>query len=142
MYPEFVSGNDIVFPSNVGGMFLRNLGGNATTEGTFQNDATAINGLRIRTEVVYSGQSSEENNTVAKGTVGGNVSQALRDAPLSGDTETRPFNRAYQLYTIVDTYGDGDTTPAMAGLSDTDTTGASTGSLLYNDGSGWIDLDV
>src|SRR5690606_12062550 len=40
-YPEFVSGNNIVFPSNVRGMFLRNLGGNAAAEGAFQNNATA-----------------------------------------------------------------------------------------------------
>src|SRR5690606_36276781 len=40
-YPEFISGNDIVFPANVAGMFLRNPGGNAAAEGTFQTNATA-----------------------------------------------------------------------------------------------------
>ena len=44
-YPEFVSGNDIVFPADVEGMFLRNLGGTAGAEGVTQADATARNGL-------------------------------------------------------------------------------------------------
>jgi len=30
----------------------------------------------------------------------------------------------------------------LSGLTDTDTTGSATGSILYNDGSQWIDLDV
>jgi len=58
-YPEFVSGNDIVFPPNVEGMFLRNLGGAAAVQGAFQTDATAVNGLS-GTQIRYN---SLPNNT-------------------------------------------------------------------------------
>ncbi|MDE5421153.1 hypothetical protein L3073_02910 [Ancylomarina sp. DW003] len=101
-YPEFVSGNDIVFPADVEGMFLRNVGGNAGTEGVFQTDQTAANGL-VYGKTTFSVQLSS------------GIYQAIGNASSSGagivnlnatseDPETAPVNRAYQLYTIVDTY--------------------------------------
>jgi len=83
--PTYVSGSDIVFPANVEGIFLRNLGGNAANEGVFQADQQARNpGNPIGT-------------TVNSG--GGNTVRSVTTT-----SETRPDNRAYQLYTIVDNY--------------------------------------
>jgi len=85
IYTEFVVGNDIVFPANVEGMFLRNLGGNAANEGVFQADAQHITPAAPTGTQVNSGGG----NTIRSRTVG---------------VETRPDNRAYQIYAIVDTY--------------------------------------
>ena len=77
-----MQGDDIVFPANVEGMFLRNLGGNAGDEGNFQNFA----------------QARSPNNPVGTQVNGGggNTVRSVSTAP-----ETRPANRAYQLYSIV-----------------------------------------
>ena len=130
-YPEFVSGNDILFPNNVQGMFLRNIGGNAGTEGNFQEDATAFptNPFSIGGSGEHTHNVSDElqSVTVSSGSVAGfnniasNASGTAQSSSIlshthtvtggahshtisGGDTETRPVNRAYQLYTIVDTY--------------------------------------
>jgi len=102
IYPEFVSGADIVFPAGVEGMFLRNLGGEAFAEGVFQGDATAPNGLNAS----YVRPNSPVSTNVNSG--GGNTVRSIStaNATLTGDAETRPRNRAYQLYTIVDTYSE------------------------------------
>ena len=97
-HTEFVSGNDIVFPNNVEGMFLRNLEGGAAAEGVFQTDRTAVNGLRYtEPNAPISTQVNGGGGNTIRGRTG---SRAL----TSGDVETNPVNRAYQLYTIVDTY--------------------------------------
>lgn len=125
-YPEFVSGNDIVFPTNVRGMFLRNTGGNAGGEGIFQGDATArpnnnftTNSSGNHRHIFHSSTASEikpgmhfdSSDRVVQNDDGfdkvettgydGNHSHSITGG---GDNETRPINRAYQLYTIVDTY--------------------------------------
>jgi len=105
IYPEFVSGTDIVFPTDAGGMFLRNLGGNAGAEGVFQNYAQAFTPNAPTGTQVNSG--------------GGNTVRGRTTSP-----ETRPANRAYQLYTIVDSYlesgspsaGASDATLTQAGI--------------------------
>ena len=109
MYPEFVSGADIVFPADVDGMFLRNIGGNAAAEGTSQADATAANGLRVLTSSSAGGNAFNASTSMFTNT--GNVGSQGSVIP-TGDTETRPANRAYQLYTIVDNYNE----LALAGM--------------------------
>lgn len=123
MYPEFVSGSDIVFPANVNGIFLRNLGGNAGTEGVFQNDATAPNSLSTASGGAHThgvdeppaasdadGGSSDSHVALGDNDAGRThpeittQSAGAHGHTINGDTETRPFNYAYQLYTIVDTY--------------------------------------
>jgi len=84
-YPDFVSGDDIVFPANVEGIFLRNLGGNADAEGDFQSDT----------------QARSPNNPVNTAVSNGGGA-TVRSVAVSA--ETRPDNRAYQLYTIIDNY--------------------------------------
>lgn len=112
MYPEFISGANIVFPADVEGMFLRNLGGNAESEGSSQADGTAVNGLHDNGHShVISMQHNEAVGTLAVTNGGGgfigNANTNTGTAQLdSNDNETRPANRAYQLYTIVDGYGD------------------------------------
>ncbi len=158
-YPEFVSGDDIVFPADVAGMFLRNLGGTAAAEGVLQSDATArpntpfttasgtsssdgahthqySRTYRIETSgwygrgthswtsvtVPFNGWSSkirtaEGGDGSANGAIRlqgssyntdskGNHTHTIPALSVTagGDAETRPVNRAYQLYTIVDTY--------------------------------------
>lgn len=98
MYPEFVVGDDIVFGADVDGVFLRNLGGNAGTEATFQTDATAANGLR------YLAPNAPVSTQVNGGT-GNTVRGRSTATPTSLDPETRPINIALQLYTILDGYG-------------------------------------
>ncbi|MGV8815384.1 MAG: hypothetical protein ACOH2D_14875, partial [Gelidibacter sp.] len=124
-YPEFISGNNIVFPADVEGMFLRNTGGNAAAEGSFQNNATARPTTNFTTDttgnhrhIVYGdtateirGSSATSGDTVL---VNGDGRSNNQDTGYAGnhnhiitgggDSETRPKNRAYQLYTIVDTY--------------------------------------
>jgi len=125
IYPEFVSGADIVFPVGVEGMFLRNLGGNAAAEGVFQADATAPNGLNAS----YVRPNSPVSTNVNSG--GGNTVRSIStaNATLTGDAETRPRNRAYQLYTIVDTYTEAsfDFAPAAPALPDFSLTEQNTG---------------
>lgn len=120
LYPEFVSGNNIVFPSDVEGMFLRNLGGFAAAQGAPQNDSTATNGLHMN----YEGNHTHPLR-YADGGGGAGRKPSFADAigelnswgdtddmhgrgnhrhTIYGDPETRPANRAYQLYTIVDSY--------------------------------------
>ena len=103
-HPEFIVGNDIVIPANVEGMFLRNLGGNAGSEGAFQDDATDVNGLQIG----YNDEDSEAQGFSATGNnaVWGTDRELINTSgPFnSSDPETRPFNRAYQLVTFVDTF--------------------------------------
>ena len=98
-YPQFVVGNDIVFPTDVEGTFLRNLGGNAAGEGVAQADATDANGLSGTT----TGPSNQVPTTVNGGS--GNTLRFLQSRTVtitSTDDETRPANFAFQLYTIVD----------------------------------------
>jgi len=123
MYPEFISGNDIVFPADVAGMFLRNLGGYAASEGAVQADATDDNGL-------YTAYAGNHNHHIyytnggagpgfrpsAQDAIGAQLNSMRASYPdmnttgahghsvESNDPETRPVNRAYQLYTIVDSY--------------------------------------
>lgn len=118
--PGFVSGNNIVFPSNVNGMFLRNVGGNAATQGGLQGDATARNGLTASrlTTITRSGTDVNSNSATvpADGTsgwieTGANdryrfTNDRRSDSLASSDVETRPFNRAYQLMTKIDSYGE------------------------------------
>lgn len=96
-YPEYVSGDDIVFPTNVDGMFMRNTGGLAASEGQAQADATAPNGLFVQ----YTAPTQPQSDFVG-GTGNGVRSTAPSLGIVTGDPETRPANRAYQLYTIVD----------------------------------------
>ena len=124
-YTEFVSGNDIVFPSDVAGMFMRNIGGNATTEGNFQDDATAQPNTAFTTnstgahthsygDYYYYDSGNQANYATGSGDDVGERREANRTTGSDGshshsvtgggDTETRPINRAYQLYTIIDTY--------------------------------------
>jgi hypothetical protein len=131
MYPEYVSGADIVFPANVAGMFLRNVGGLAAATGTFQADKTAVNNLQNTgavigiggTQLPIGGLSAPDNyglartsatgaNTTANGTDTNGSGTDLNVINgtanhyhvLIGDNETVPDNRAYQLYTLVDTF--------------------------------------
>jgi len=135
-HPEFVSGSNIVFPSNVAGMFMRNVGGNAAAAGTFQSDSTALpnNPFTTNTAGDHSHSSNATggigqpgliyrsgggNNTFGSGdTTFGEPDLITNPTGLSinsagahshtvnagGDAETRPDNRAYQLYTLIDTY--------------------------------------
>jgi len=99
MYPEFVQGNDIVFPADVDGMFLRNLGGEAGAEGIFQNHEIQAHGHGYLAPPV---------NQFTRNGTNSNISRRGQNRSIqtssTGGTETRPKNRAYQLYTIVDTY--------------------------------------
>jgi len=133
MYPEFVVGNDIVFPANVDGMFLRNIGGNAGSEGAFQNDQFQGHGHNIVTNNNIVNNFHIDTNSSKNEDVEGSgsdddraytIDQLAADldattpetfsvygAPRYG-TETRTKNRAYQLYTIVDNYNE----KTLAGL--------------------------
>ena len=117
-YPEFVSGNDIVFPADVAGMFLRNLGGNAGTEGVSQAYRTALPANNFTTDDPGNHNHGINGNTSATGSGESSVSSGgfdrdyntkfagnhTHDITGGGDIETNPLNRAYQLYTIIDTY--------------------------------------
>ncbi len=130
-YPEFVSGDDIVFPVDVAGMFLRNTGGNAAAEGTFQDDATARPNTAFTTDskgyhshslsgsYTHSVRYTGNNTVTAQDNHAGGTEYDVNSSGVpsinaagnhthtitgGGDNETRPVNRAYQLYTIVDTY--------------------------------------
>jgi hypothetical protein len=131
MYPEFVSGANIVFPADVAGMFMRNVGGLAAATGVFQADRTAPNSLQNTgavigvggTQLPNGGLSTPDNYGLARtSAVGANTTAAATDTGgsgtelnivagtanhyhvLVGDPETAPDNRAYQLYTLVDTF--------------------------------------
>jgi len=117
-YPEFVSGNDIVFPADVAGMFLRNLGGNAGTEGVSQAYRTALPANNFTTDDPGNHNHGINGNRSATGSGESSVSSGGTDSDYNtkfagnhthditggGDIETNPINRAYQLYTIIDTY--------------------------------------
>jgi len=108
LHPEFIDGDDILFPANVEGMFLRNIGGEAAVEGVFQQDQ--LQGHRHRLERLEGFTTSDANNTnIATGT-GDTGQRYFTDNSYSNDgingnprvgTETRSKNRGYQLYTIV-----------------------------------------
>lgn len=108
LYPEFVSGNDIVFPADVEGMFLRNVGGLAAAEGQHQDHATALpqsgwDFADMTRMNVSNGVGNNRGYGVSGGSAGTNnpKTEAGFDV-IGGDAETRPNNRAYQLYTVVD----------------------------------------
>ncbi|MBL4879702.1 MAG: hypothetical protein JKX82_00125 [Oleispira sp.] len=131
-YPEFVSGNDIVFPTDVDGMFLRNVGGNAASEGLAQDAATAMpttpfstgsSGSHVHTvsnalsNLAYSSDEGGDGtlSTMTDDQNQGSINKFRHNHSVTGgahshsitsggDAETRPGNRSYQLYTIVDTY--------------------------------------
>ena len=100
IYSEFVSGNDIVFPADVDGLFLRNAGGNAAAEGVFQADENKAH-THAYTDTIHPNfrQEGGGSNVVRQGS-----SDLNKTTASEGDVEARPVNRAYQLYTIVDTY--------------------------------------
>lgn len=99
LYSEFVVGPDIVFPADVDGMFLRNLGGAALGEGLFQADEIGSHSHSYtRPPLNQFTQRGSSTNVARRGT------NATVQTGLTGGDETRPVNRAYQLYTIVDTY--------------------------------------
>jgi hypothetical protein len=112
MYPEFVSGSNIVFPADVNGMFLRNVGGNAAATGVFQADRTARNGLGVSDpghnhSLTLVGSALNVSGGATNSAVfgGGSTGSATTGITLNtGDVETNPDNRAYQLYTLVDTF--------------------------------------
>ncbi|WP_299933631.1 hypothetical protein [uncultured Pelagimonas sp.] len=100
MYPEFVSGADIVFPANVDGMFLRNTGGNATTQGAYQADEFKSHTHNFRG---WRWGGSGGSNRVMDAFTGSDPTKA---SVATGGAETRPKNRAYQLMTILDAYAE------------------------------------
>jgi len=110
MYPEFVSGNDIVFPANVSGMFLRNIGSNgqvqAAAEGAFQNYQNAYHRHGLGSDGVTRWRpTSGTSNTNG----GDGQAPRLTVTDWHGNAsrqESNPANRAFQLYTIVDTYNE------------------------------------
>lgn len=121
-YPEFVSGVDIVFPTNSEGVFLRNTGNNAALEGTIQADATALANIPFTTNSyahshstidVFNATTTKASGSNNLNTAGGFINSGARTTATDthnhtitggGDIETRPLNISYQLYTIVDTY--------------------------------------
>ena len=135
MYPEFVAGNDIVFPADVEGMFLRNLGGNAGNEGAFQDHALQSHSHTLRPLVgSFGGQSGGFSNGGLASTGGftGGVSPSANIA-----VETRSVNRAYQLYTIVDNYNEvmlagmvTQTTPSLLYATSEDQQDPNTGDFI------------
>jgi hypothetical protein len=128
MYPEFVTGNDIVFPTDVAGIFLRNLGGNANPELTFQDDRTALptnpitatgttdttgshvhafeyqQSAGISSQPVSAGTLGVRGtqNTLPAGDHNHNVTVTVDQTSGGGDVETNPINYAMQLYTVAD----------------------------------------
>jgi len=98
-YSEFVTGNDIVFPTNVDGITFRNVGGNAGAEGTFQAFATNVDGILApdRYAPAFTGRGTG-------GNVARNGNTTTNRALLNGAVETRSANYGYQHYFIVDTY--------------------------------------
>lgn len=127
MYPEFVSGNDILFPADVAGIFMRNIGGGSGAEGSFQNDSTARPNANFTTNTdthnhslsgSYTRSVRVTGNDTSNGqdSTNGEIDVVNSGIPLitddshnhsitgGGDPETRPNNYAYQLYTIIDTY--------------------------------------
>jgi hypothetical protein len=135
MYPEFVSGADIVFPAGVEGMFLRNVGGNASAEATAQADGTAQNGL----SGVVNNTASNDVATEVDGGAGRNVrfNSATRSVVFSStDPETRPLNMSFQLYTIVDGYKVPAKTQSMVSFEWEENGGLANGSNQWSIGNG------
>ena len=97
-YDEYVVGDDIVFPADVDGMFLRNLGGNAGVEGAYQADENKAHTHN------YTRYASIPNNSSIGGSNGRWRGTSNAASTSSGGVEARPVNRSYQLYTIIDTY--------------------------------------
>ena len=109
MHTEYVSGDDIVFPADVDGMFLRNLGGNAANEGVYQVDENKAHTHTV-TDVNHPDFTNNGN--------GANVARrssasTTRTTSSNGGVESRPVNRAYQLYTIIDSYVELPATPPV-----------------------------
>ena len=109
-YPEFISGNDIVFPNDVSGMFLRNIGTSGVggsypaPEGVFQANQNKYH-RHSHTDAYNVSELSDDSNDRMVGSDG--VTSTSRNTGYEGnqlEPEARPNNRAYQLYTIVDTY--------------------------------------
>jgi len=100
MVPWWVDGDDLLFEGTVDGAYIRNLGGNAGPEGTFQGQATAVNGLSATYRRPNNPTPSQVNGGGGN-MVRGNTNQPV---PITGDTETRPDSYAFQHYVIVDTY--------------------------------------
>jgi len=108
MYPEFVSGDDIVFPLDVNGMFLRNLGTGvsgfvrANAEGVFQNYQVPFHSHSMAPAV----HSTSETGAVSGNGGDGNAARVTVTSTSGSSTHREGLvaNRAYQLYTIVDTY--------------------------------------
>jgi len=100
-WPSLVDGNDIVIPADFEGAFSRNLGGNAADFETFQDDATAVNGL------AGAARFNRGENTTANGgafRLTGTGSEITANVTFTGDAETRPDNYAMQWYFIMDDY--------------------------------------
>jgi len=129
MYPQFVVGADIVFPPDVAGIFLRNIGGTAAAEGTYQAPEV---GPHTHTYI----DRSRNNNFTGRG----NGSNVAHSGTASNDTRTTnanaggdnyPGNLGLQLWTILDNYevavgaAGGSTTSdgTLSGLTDTDVGG-------------------
>ena len=100
IYTEFVIGNDIVLPTDVEGMFLRNIGGNSEVEGDFQD---SDNKAHTHT---HGRATNRTGNTANGGNSNRHPASGTGTTSSSGGVEARPLNRAYQLYSIIDTYLD------------------------------------
>lgn len=100
MHPEFVVANDIVFPADVEGMFLRNVGGLAGSEGTYQLDEFKAHN--------HAYTKPPSNQFTRRGTHDQNISRRGQNVAANtnntGGPETRPANRSYQLVTFVDSF--------------------------------------
>jgi hypothetical protein len=114
---DWKTGNNITIPSEVGGAFLRNLGGSdAAAFGVFQDDATAVNGLSIDNNGAhnhsvgwnFSGGGNSNingsNDSSPEGSKNTSTNGEHSHDISSTDNETRPKNFALQLYVIVDSY--------------------------------------
>jgi len=102
-HPEFIDGDDIVITDDILGVSLRNAGGKAAAEGTFQAFATNVDGIQsmdsdtvgLRTDTaVQAGSGNRRYRT---------KSDTARNL-IGGANETRSDNFAYQLYSVVDTH--------------------------------------
>ena len=86
--PQWISGNDIVLP-DWSGRFIRNVGGNASSVGSLQDDATAANGL----SGTVLGAGLVGNNRRTGGSANAVRTGQTRSVLFgSSDIETRPKN--------------------------------------------------
>lgn len=110
MWPELVSGANLAVPASWSGIFLRNQGSNSPYAAgalrAVQDDATAVNGMRVHSQngtVIYvsggpTAISDGNSNWTNSGANSGDANV------LVGDTETRPVNMAVQYFIYLDTY--------------------------------------